>query len=61
MRFHICAGAHILVAWETETTTAILLIGGEKRGDKRFYSRMIALADKLYGAYLDGIRRKDRN
>jgi hypothetical protein len=41
--------------------TAILLIGGEKRGDKRFYSRMIALADKLYDAYLDGIRRKDRN
>lgn len=41
--------------------TAILLIGGEKRGDKRFYSRMIPFADKLYDAYLDGIRRKDRN
>jgi hypothetical protein len=40
---------------------AVLLIGGEKRGDKRFYGRMIALADKLYDAHLDGIRRKDRN
>lgn len=42
--------------------TAILLIGGNKRGHKRFYDRMIALADKLYDVYLDDMmRRKGRN
>jgi hypothetical protein len=38
---------------------AVLLIGGEKRGDKRFYDRMIVLADTLYDAHLARIRRKD--
>jgi len=28
--------------------TAILLIGGDKTGDRRFYDRMIPLADALY-------------
>lgn len=32
--------------------TAILLIGGDKTGDKRFYDRMIPQADELYEAYL---------
>jgi hypothetical protein len=31
---------------------AILLIGGDKTGDKRFYDRMIAIADDLYDAHL---------
>jgi hypothetical protein len=38
--------------------TAILLIGGDKSGDKRFYDRMIAIADDLYDAYLDELRRE---
>ena len=33
--------------------TAILLIGGDKTGDDRFYDRMIPLADTLYNSYLD--------
>ncbi len=33
---------------------ALLLIGGDKRGDKRFYKRMIPIADKIYESY-DGI------
>ena len=32
--------------------TAIVLIGGCKAGDKRFYQRMIPLADRLYETYL---------
>src|SRR5882757_9167534 len=31
---------------------AILLIGGDKTGDKRFYDRMIPLADRLYDEHL---------
>lgn len=38
--------------------TAILLIGGNKSGDDRFYERMIPLADRLYDAYLDEIKRE---
>jgi hypothetical protein len=38
--------------------TAILLIGGNKGGDDRFYERMISLADRLYDEYLDEIRRE---
>src|SRR3954454_14904173 len=32
---------------------AILLIGGEKTGDNRFYKRMIPLADQLYEEHLE--------
>jgi hypothetical protein len=37
---------------------AVLLIGGDKRGEKRFYGRMIALADRLYDVHLAKLRRK---
>src|ERR1043166_9597657 len=32
--------------------TAILLIGGGKAGDDRFYERFIPIADRLYDVYL---------
>ena len=38
--------------------TAILLIGGNKTGDNRFYERMIPLADRLYDEHLDEIKRE---
>jgi hypothetical protein len=38
--------------------TAILLIGGHKTGDERFYARMIPLADRLYDIYLAEIRKE---
>jgi hypothetical protein len=38
--------------------TAILLIGGNKSGEDRFYERMIPLADRLYDTYLDEIERE---
>ncbi len=38
--------------------TAILLIGGDKAGDKRFYKRFIPLADRFYDDYLAEIQRE---
>ena len=32
--------------------SAILLIGGEKTGNNRFYEQMLPIADKLYDEYL---------
>ena len=36
--------------------TAILLIGGNKRGDDRFYGTHVPIADKLYDEHLKEIR-----
>jgi len=37
---------------------AILLIGGNKAGHRRFYEEMIALADRLYDEYIVELRRE---
>lgn len=37
---------------------AVLLVGGDKTGDKRFYERMIPLADRLYEEHLQELRRE---
>jgi hypothetical protein len=37
---------------------AILLIGGDKSGDKRFYERMIPIADQLYDAHLAELKKE---
>lgn len=37
---------------------AILLIGGDKTGDKRFYEKYIPIADQLYDDYLEEIREE---
>ena len=37
-----------------KTRTAILLIGGNKAGNKRFYKTMIPLAEKIYSEYQKG-------
>ena len=38
--------------------SAILLIGGDKTGDDRFYERMVPLADQLYDEYLKELREE---
>lgn len=38
--------------------SAILLIGGDKTGDNRFYERMISLADRLYDEHLETLRKE---
>lgn len=37
---------------------AILLIGGDKTGDERFYEKMIPTADRLYDDHLAQLRRE---
>jgi hypothetical protein len=37
---------------------AILLIGGDKTGDDRFYERMVPIADQLYDDYIAEIRKE---
>jgi hypothetical protein len=41
--------------------TAILLIGGCKAGDKRFYDRVIPVADDLYDVHLKELRKDGLN
>ena len=38
--------------------SAILLIGGDKTGNGRFYERMIPIADTLYDVYINEIRKE---
>ena len=38
--------------------SAILLVGGDKTGDNRFYETMIPLADSLYDAYLNELGKE---
>ena len=38
--------------------SAILLIGGDKTGDKRFYEKMVPLADRLYDDHLEQLRKE---
>lgn len=37
---------------------AILLIGGDKTGDTRFYDRLIPVADRLYDEHLEEIKKE---
>lgn len=47
----------ILFAFDPDRK-AILLVGGDKRGDKRFYEKMIPLADTLFDKHLDKWRKQ---
>jgi len=38
--------------------SAILLIGGDKTGDDRFYERMIPVADELYDVHLMELKQE---
>lgn len=38
--------------------TSILLIGGDKTGDDRFYEKYVAVADDLYDEHLDELRKE---
>jgi hypothetical protein len=47
----------ILFAFDPDRK-AILLIGGDKRGDKRFYQKMIPIADALFDKHTEKWRRQ---
>lgn len=38
--------------------SAILLLGGDKTGDDRWYARNVPVADRLYDTYLDELRKE---
>ena len=38
---------------------AILLIGGDKTGERRFYERMIPIADALYDEHLAELEKDE--
>lgn len=40
------------------TRVAILLIGGNKTGNDRFYKRMIPIADRLYDEHIEQLRKE---
>ena len=40
--------------------TAILLIGGDKTGNKRFYKKMVPIADRLYDEHIAELQREGR-
>ena len=44
------------------TRSAILLVAGDKSGvsEKKFYKRMIAVADERFGAHLSRLKKKER-
>ena len=39
---------------------AILLLGGDKTGDDRWYEKHVALADKIYDTHIDGLRKESK-
>lgn len=40
--------------------TSVLLIGGDKTGDARFYERMIPIADALFSTHLEELRKEGK-
>jgi hypothetical protein len=45
----------VLYAWDPRRA-AILLIGGDKTGDDRWYAKHVPAADRLYDEYLEELR-----
>ena len=40
--------------------TGILLLGGDKSGDDRWYEKFVPVADRLYDQHLDELRREGK-
>lgn len=38
--------------------SAILLIGGDKTGDKRWYDKFVPVADQLYDEHIDQLKQE---
>jgi hypothetical protein len=47
----------IFYAWDPRRV-CLLLMGGDKTGDKQFYERMVAIADALYDEHLETLLRE---
>jgi hypothetical protein len=54
-----CGGRPIRIFYAFDPRrAAILLIGGEKTGEKQFYKRMIPVADRLYDEHLEELQQE---
>ena len=42
----------------TRVALRILLIGGEKTGDKRWYEKFLPIADRLYDEHIATLKRE---
>jgi len=51
---HRTSAFRVLFAFDPRRT-AVLLLGGDKSGDRRFYARMIRAADDLLDQHLDNL------
>ena len=40
--------------------TAILLLGGDKTGDDRWYEKSVPLADRLYDQHLEELKKEGK-
>jgi hypothetical protein len=49
----------ILYAFDLRRT-AVLLIGGDKTGDPRWYEKFVPIADDLFDRHLKGLRLRER-
>lgn len=50
----------VLYAFDSRRT-AVLLIGGDKTGNDRWYREFVPVADKLYGRHLETLRKEGLN
>ena len=39
---------------------AILLIGGDKTGDDRWYDKYVSLADKIYEEHIEALKKENK-
>jgi hypothetical protein len=54
---HLGRPYRILYAFDPRRA-AILLIGGDKTGDDRWYGKHVPLADRLYDEHLEQLRKE---
>ncbi len=58
LRIQSC-GRHLRVLYAFDPRwTALLLVGGDKTGDKGWYKKFIELADRIYEEHLEFLRRE---
>lgn len=53
------AQLRVLYAFDTRRA-AILLIGGDKRGNKKWYEQFVPIADRLFDRHLDELQQQSR-
>ena len=58
LRVKAAAGRYACSTPSTPRRTAVLLIGGDKTGDDRFYKQFVPLADRFYDEHLKELKEE---